>query len=340
MKNSNSSTFFDISWKTIGLHVLTWVIVIALLLSLSYDIEDSLSDSIQQVLVAIASLLVPVYLHFGLWGVTIPKRRFFVYGIGLLAIIIGWSCLLHYGFADRFPSTSGSLSQAISNSAFCIIVATGIRAVYRLFRRDREVRELQLKQNGSELDALRAQVNPHFLFNTLNNIYAVNLEDSEKGSEMLLELAEVMRYHFDLSRHSKISLEKEIELIRAVVKLESLRLRQNTKVELNLDLPTIYKNVQIAPLLLVPFVENAFKHGAHPSKESFIQISLNITDGELEFSTKNSLHPGRKTVSTGVGLPNVMARLKLLYPNRHTLSVGEVNESWEANIQLQLNETR
>jgi len=233
----------------------------------------------------------------------------------------------------------GTYSQMVINTAFAIIFATGMRALYRSFKRQRELQELRAENVAAQLDGLRAQINPHFLFNTLNNIYGVNIDDSERGSEMILELAEVMRYHFDVSRQDQIPVSKEIQLIEAIVQLEQLRLRDNTDIAIDLPKEEKIKNLSIAPLLLVPLVENAFKHGAHPSKESFIELSLKQADNQLTFTVRNSYHPERKTISTGVGLVNVRKRLELIYGNQFKLTSGATDHVWEVILSIALSPT-
>ena len=313
-------------WATTAAqHALAWAIfwILLTVTVVSTDPDDSPLELLRFGLDIFGAFGVPIYLHFWLWSKTIAQRRYLTYG-ALSVVALGiWTYLSHaYASALRPNFPEETLAQTALNTFFVVLVATGIRAIYRLFVRDRELRELRAQRAESQLAALRAQVNPHFLFNTLNNIYAVNLDDPERGSRMLLELAEVMRYHYDLSRQPTVALGQEVQLIESVIALERLRLRENTSLTVDLPPPEATAGLQIAPLLLVPLVENAFKHGTHPTQPSAVAIRLSLDGEALRFEVRNTLHPNRRTVSTGVGLDNLRERLRLIYGEAARLSAG------------------
>lgn len=149
----------------------------------------------------------------------------------------------------------------------------------------------------------------------------MNQIDSEKGSEMIMELSEVMRYHLEFSKEGKVKLADEIQLLQSYIKLEKLRLRKTCDVQINFN--EADGTTMISPLLFIPFVENAFKHGTHPTKECFIHIDLKTTKEKLLFTIKNSIILNRKVVKTNIGLKNTQRRLELIYPERHKLNISQ-----------------
>ena len=197
-----------------------------------------------------------------------------------------------------------------------------------------QLQELKAKSAENELNSLKAQINPHFLFNNLNNIYSINQMDSQKGSEMILELAEVMRYHLQFSKQSYVSISSEFQLIQSYIELEKLRLKNNCT--LNIQIKEGDDNHKIAPLLLLPFVENAFKHGTHPTQDCFISLTIEIENGRLYFSINNSLIKNKRVVKTHVGLENTKRRLFLLYPDRHSLKIKSDEATYQVKLEIDL----
>ena len=329
--------------RTAARHALAWAFfwILLAVTVVSTDEDGSPLELLRFGLDIFVAFGAPIYLHFWLWSRTIPQRRYLMYGALSVVVLGAWTYLSHaYASTLRPNFTEETLAQTALNTFFVVLVATGIRAIYRSFVRDRELRELRAQRAESQLAALRAQVNPHFLFNTLNNIYGVNLDDPARGSRMLLELADVMRYHYDLSRQPAVALRQEVQLIESVIALERLRLRENTTLAVDLPPGEETAGLQIAPLLLVPLVENAFKHGAHPTRASDIVVRLTIDGGALQFEVRNTLHPNRQTVSTGVGLDNLRERLRLLYGGAAHLRTDTSEEIYAARLTVPLSPGR
>jgi len=197
-----------------------------------------------------------------------------------------------------------------------------------------QLTELQAKSAEMELNSLKAQINPHFLFNNLNNIYAINQMDSEKGSEMILELADVMRYHLQFSKQERVSLSDEIQLIKSYIELEKLRLNGNCS--LQIDIQENESSPLIAPLLLLPFIENAFKHGTHPKENCFVHLKLFTVESQLHFEISNSVILNKKVVKTHIGVNNTVKRLELLYPKKHKLNIEHSEQDYQVKIEIDL----
>ena len=188
--------------------------------------------------------------------------------------------------------------------------------------KDKAMRQLKYARTAAELESLKNQINPHFLFNTLNNLYSLIVNDSEKAAGVVMSLSKMLRYLMVEASAKEVPLEREVELLKQYFELE--RIRNEKRVTINLEID-VDDNVMIAPLLFLPLAENAFKHGAGSSKDkSWINLSL-TTKGKficfsLENSKKSTVHNG-----TGIGLSNLRERLKLTYPDKHHLNIKDGN---------------
>ena len=199
--------------------------------------------------------------------------------------------------------------------------------------------QLSRENIQAELQLLKAQVHPHFLFNTLNNIYSFVLTKDSRAAALVDKLAGMIDYMRTEGENSLVLLEKEIQLIKDYVGLEKVRYgdRLDLKVEINRE----YQNKLIAPLLMIPFVENCFKHGASIMRgNQWIHLTIDIKDDELDFILSNSkpLNPPVQKNQKNIGLMNVKKRLQLLYPGKHFLEISSNEEVYEVHLMLTLQE--
>lgn len=199
----------------------------------------------------------------------------------------------------------------------------------------------ELKQSNAHFDLLRSQINPHFLFNTLNTLYGTAiLEKATQTSRGIEKLGEMMRFMLHENLKSKTSLIKEIQYLRNYIDIQTLRTDSNPdiKIETEIDDPPV--NINIAPMLLIPFVENAFKHGISLRKPSLVRITLEVTDDVLHFDVQNSKNPLKKNDpekdKSGIGLKNVQQRLELLYPRQHSLMIRENSKDFFVHLTIRL----
>lgn len=205
-----------------------------------------------------------------------------------------------------------------------------------------EKNELQKKNLESELQLLKAQLNPHFLFNTLNNLYALTLIKSDKAPEVVSKLSELFRYVIYECNAAEVSLDKEVNMISNYIELEKLRYDERLRVEFAVTgLP---ESFQIAPMLLLTFIENCFKHGsANDPLTPWIRISLTLLDNRLEFVAINS-KPAYQTrqvsQAKGVGLANARKRLGLIYRDMYTLEIADKPESFRVQLLIDYNHKR
>ena len=197
----------------------------------------------------------------------------------------------------------------------------------------------QSKQNlKSELALLRNQINPHFLFNSLHNIDALITKDPQKASYSLLQLSDMLRYSFNEADCELIELDKEVDYLKKYLNLQNLRTSNTELVDFNISIEN--PNTKIAPMLLIPFVENAFKHTTDKDKKQGITITLNEKSGIINFKVSNIYDPEKmisKDTSKGIGISNVSKRMEILYPGKHKLNISHDSELFKAELTIDTN---
>lgn len=221
-----------------------------------------------------------------------------------------------------------------------LIVLTG-GVFYGLAReRNSQIRrqeKLELKNLEAEVKYLRSQLNPHFLFNSLNNIYAITQRnEDQEGSDALLRLSGLMRYMLYDSAGEKVGLDQEIEHLRNFMDLMLLKYKQNDPPDIDIQIEGKTSHFRLVPLILLPFVENAFKHGIDNHGKGFIHLHLKVVGTDLHFSLKNSRFPDRTASQQhkGIGLDNVKRRLEHLYPGKHSLEFNVTEDSYQIILRI------
>jgi len=215
--------------------------------------------------------------------------------------------------------------------------AMGLGLVDRHRDDEKKRKELEKEKLHSELAFLKNQISPHFFFNTLNNIYALTTIDTPAAQESILKLSKLMRYLLYESEQGETLISHEIDFMTNYIALMKLRL--SPKIDLKVSFPTEFNDASIPPLLFIPFIENAFKHGISHREASFIDIRLKIESNKLTFSSENSM--GKNTQPqdkehSGIGLENVKKRLALLFPEKHRLVISETDQSFKAELVVEL----
>ncbi|MBO0938564.1 histidine kinase [Fibrella sp. HMF5335] len=275
-------------------------------------------------------------------------RQFGRAGLGLLATLAAVTAFRYglefylfkpvLGFDNYQRNTAFTLGWFVGNSVgyYFDYIAYGL--LYAFFRQnfvnERRRREAEQAQTAAELAFLRAQLNPHFLFNTINDIYALVYQKSDAAPGALLKLSELLRYVLHEARHDRVLLAKEIDYLNGLIELQ----RIGSKGTICLDYQTDgHLNGQtIAPMLLISFVENAFKHGVVDNPDQPVQLRVDLTATTLDFSLYNAKNQQQKDHTGGIGLANVRRRLDLLYPHRHTLQVADGPNEYHVNLHLDL----
>jgi LytS/YehU family sensor histidine kinase len=232
----------------------------------------------------------------------------------------------------------------IFNSVFQICVITPI--TWLLYKRQLKGNEQlnilksRLKQSDASFDFLRSQINPHFLFNALNTIYGTALqENAERTGEAVQKLGDMMRFMLRENIQEKISLRREIDYLNNYIDLQKLRTVNHPHINIKTEIQPPIHPIEIAPMLLIPFVENAFKHGISFREPSYINITLQTAENNLDFQLHNSKHSKQandpEADKTGIGLVNVRHRLELLYPGKHELVIRETEKVFFVRLTIQ-----
>ena len=197
------------------------------------------------------------------------------------------------------------------------------------------IKELEKEKLETELDSLKAQINPHFLFNTLNNIYSLSLVKSEEAPDVILRLADLMRYIIYDCKDETVSLKEEVEFVKNYVNLEKLRLQEHIDINFSTDIEN--ENKKIAPLLFIPLIENAFKHSNRDSSKALINIYIEENDSQgvkllIENTKDRDINP-RDNKYGGLGISNVKKRLELIYPGKHSLIIKDKEDFFIASME-------
>jgi LytS/YehU family sensor histidine kinase len=228
---------------------------------------------------------------------------------------------------------SDSIIKNVFEVSVVIIIGTALKVVKDGFKQKIQLQEIQTQHLQTELQLLKSQINPHFLFNTLNNLYSLSLDRSKKLPMVIKKLSDLMSYMFASSQIQDVSLEKEIEFINNYLDLEKLRLAPDSDIRFSvLGNP---ENRMIAPMLFIPVVENCFKHGVKATAGSFfIHLSLTLEKKKIIFTAENNIGSKTKKSNSGTGLKNVRRRLELLYPNHHNLVVNKKKSSFQLKMEI------
>ncbi len=315
-----------------------------------YDIEIRTNVSILLLLISFASariinkVLIPKFLFKG-------KKGLFIYSIFFLIIISSWLISIAL-FLITFYSNIAFENTILPSREDVIILLTGtyiialLSSVFYFTKEshqskeekliiEKEKNKLELKFKEVQLQLLKEQIHPHFIFNMMNNLYALVNESAALSREVIVRLSDLLEYMLYECNTEKVELSKEIEFINNYIELEKIRHDDSFNVTTNF--PKNVSGIKIAPLVLFPFVENAFKHGLKQTNNDFITMQLSITSPKIEFNVKNYKHDvalsGYKTrKSNGLGLKNVRERLDLLYQNRFDLQISTENNIFNVNL--------
>ncbi len=264
-----------------------------------------------------------------------------VIGLILVAMVVKFGIALMYPEimlmqkgpnANKEASYVGFLIGTFLVTGFFIVMSSLLKFSTDWFSNERIQRNLESEKKDMELQFLKSQLNPHFLFNSLNNIYSLAYQKSDKTADAILKLSEIMRYMIYESNDSWVQLNKEVEYVQSFVELQKLRFKDGAAVEIKIN--GEIDGQKIVPLILISFVENAFKHGVANDQEDPIRINIIANQKILHFSVSNKKSKTNKDAMGGVGLNNVERRLQLLYPDRYKLNI--VNSATHYTTELML----
>jgi len=317
-------------------HILFWALFLGLPLLIPSKKADITWQDIIYPLFFIGSTILPVYFHFFIFEKYFSYKRFVIY-IFLLPVIIAFSVMFHIAISRIIFGERGTIYSFTLITFFMIILSTALKIIKAGFRQRLLFQEIKAKQLQTELDLLKTQINPHFLFNTLNNLFGMAQMQKPATAEGIARLSHLMRYMIYDSNVDLIGLEKEIEQINRLIELQKLRFSEEDDITIDFKTKGDIGRVRIPPMLLIPFAENSFKHGISLEKPSFISIGLSVENNNLEFSVRNSIHSVKEVkeeIDSGIGLRNIRRRLELLFPETHNLIIHNSDKEFEVRLNL------
>lgn len=341
---------------TIFVHLTAWVIF----LTLPYIFRPRIGPEIgvnEQIILSLRFVsfnlfLIFVFYFHGYWMIPqlVLKKKWLIY-IGLQILILVTFVFLrellfmmsppeHVPFQmTHVPKSEFELFKpARGNSIFLyfviVIISGGVRIVQEWIKAEKRATQIETERMAMELSLLRSQINPHFLFNTLNNIYSLALIKSEMTADAILKLATIMRYLTEDSNSDKVALNREVDYLRHYIELQRIRLE---KMKIFVNLSGDFSKYSIPPLILMPFVENAFKYGTSSHHDTEICINLMVINDILKFKVINRIYTERmKPEAKGLGISNTRQRLQHIYPGKHTLEIVDNGKIFNVFLSIHL----
>ena len=340
---NNKSFFFKYKLH----HLLLWAMAFAIWYYLRYQDYRTKELAIQITLLKIADLALMIYLtNYLLIPKLLYKKHYGWFVVAFIVMVVTSSVSKMYLIGqimerpDLF-SLKGNLKARVYDNViphfFLVIAGAAFKLLLDYTKAQRRLIDMAKEKAEAELNFLKSQINPHFLFNSLNSVYFLIDKSNPEARQALHKFSEMLRYQLYEANGEKIPVEKEITYLRDYVDLQKLRKDEKYTVQFNCS-PDV-KGFLIEPLLLIPFVENAFKHISHDSdKSNFVKLDMNRTNGVFNFSVINSKNRNESTTEQhgGIGLNNVKRRLELLYPDRHELNISEEENQFKVDLKLKV----
>ncbi|HEX3384587.1 MAG TPA: sensor histidine kinase [Mucilaginibacter sp.] len=334
------------SWQIV-LHILFWVGIETFLIYVSHD-ESKLGMSSLLIIFGVYGII-NIGLFYLNYLYLIPrfldKKRYRDYTIALLIAIVVFAVgkyFLTLSLHSRIEAHQNGkvpsflayfLGSSLTNVLF-LFLSTALKFSIDWFLNARVQRDLENQRLMAELAFLKSQINPHFLFNSLNSIYSLAYQKSDTAPEAILKLSEIMRYMLYESNDTKVDLAKELQYLQNYIDLQKIRFGNKAFVEFKVTGEV--GNQQIVPLLLIAFIENAFKHGVANDPNMPIRLFINLDGANLHFYTENKKHMNNRDIEGGVGLQNVQRRLELLYPGHYKLDIQDKPDTYICELSLVL----
>lgn len=273
----------------------------------------------------------------------IMRRRYFTVLLIVLLMILITTLVGDFPQSDSINRNSVldiDTRQRIRRQTvwFFFLIVSGfsltIELTIELFRQIISRQEIEAEKNKAELALYKAQINPHFLFNTLNALYGLVITKSDKAESAFMKFSNILKYMYAHTTSLTIPVSSEIDYIRQYVDLQSLRLNHHTHVEF--DVHADEHDVQIPPMILITFVENAFKYGTSSDEDCTISIRIAVKDGTLHFETENDVMKTPPKDEPAIGIENCRKRMELLYPDRFTLGISEHDRKFRTSLTIRL----
>lgn len=341
-----------VNFRRVYIHSLSWISLILAFSSLIYftsnEDENDIIELVVQGLISFGLVIIPPIYFNTLF--LIPKyfikKRYLPYSLWLFfGCLMVWppvAIILSNLLEQLILNTPEErLENPLHPAAFFIMFflvgfSTLINLSYRWYSQQGKLKMAESEKLNMELSFLRNQINPHFFFNTLNNLYALSEDNSKETSGLILKLSDIMRYTIYDCTEDFVPVKDEVAYLENYIALQTIRLVDQSVVQFSYDL--LRMDAQIAPLILVVFVENGFKHGIESSSEnSFLHVHLKTDDSGIEFKVENRFSPNHTNVKEGgLGLINVRRRLNLIYKDRHDLQITKNKDVYSVYLKIEL----
>jgi len=331
-------------WFRVLLHLIYWILAWFFLnLLFGYgEILNRLSMYYSFVILLITAgatywiiwYLIPRYLFNARYGLFLIYMLFTII-VSLDLELITVMLFFIYGKFHVLIYNTRDIYSLLAGTYFIVFLSAGIKLTEYWFNEQQRKQSALKEKVETELKMLKSQIHPHFLFNTLNNIYALALQNSDQAPEAIIKLSELLDYLIYHGENELVPLDKEIALIENYIELE--KLRYGNRLQASFERTGDPDNVKIAPVLLLPFVENAFKHGISQSRgKVWLKIRLEISNRSINFHIENS-KPGsssKVSIPGGIGLENLKRRLAILYENKYTLEIFDKEDIYTVQLNL------
>jgi len=330
-------------------HLLFWLIAGVVWYYLRYQDYRSTAMAIEVTLIKIIDIAFLIYFaNYVLIPRLLYQKKYFLFAISFLGIIALSSVYKLYligtitGNTAALDFSSANLKTRIYDNYiphfFLVIAGMAFKLLHDHLQMQKRLAEVGREKAVAELNFLKSQINPHFLFNSLNSVYFLIDKENTEARQALHKFSEMLRFQLYEAAGAKIPIEKEISYLEDYIGLQQLR---NENCHIHLDIDRQMKSFYIEPLLLIPFVENSFKHLSHYSNGRLneIHIGLNRQNGRLDFGIRNTTEPNMpvsKPGNGGIGLANVKRRLELLYPDKHSLQVSQSNGWFDVQLTIKM----
>lgn len=329
-------------------HLLFWMLAFGIWYFLRYQDYNTQTEAFTVTLIKVVDLALLVYVtNYVLIPRLLYRKKYIWFGIAFVALIVSSSLIKmkFIGWVINDPAMinfSGNLKTRIYDHLiphfFLVIAGVALKLVVDYAKLQQRMAETAKEKAEAELNFLKSQINPHFLFNSLNAVYFLIDKNNTEARQSLHKFSDMLRYQLYELNGAKIPIEREVSYLKDYVDLQKLRKDQSYSVEFASS-PAV-KGFSIEPLLLVPFVENAFKHISHyTNRNNFVKLELERSNGHFNFSIENSKEPGKTTEQHGgIGLVNVKRRLELLYPGKHSLHIHDEKDLYKVELTLKLDD--
>ncbi len=328
-------------------HLFFWLLLLGLWFMLRYEDYANPSIAFQVTVIKVIDLIFLVYItNYILIPRLLYKKKYLLFSIVFILMIAGSSIfkmniigrVMHNPLLLDFAGNwKDRLYDNIIPHFFLVIAGAAIKLMFDQINLQKKMADMAKEKAEAELIFLKSQINPHFLFNSLNSVYFLIDKNNPEAREVLHKFSDMLRYQLYEANGDKIPIEKEISYLKDYVDLQKIRKNKNYSVEFNCQ-PEV-RGFSIEPLLLVPFVENAFKHISHKANEvNFIKVDLKRCNGFFQLTVENSKEEYFRSQEQqgGIGLCNVKRRLELLYPGKHELVINDMPDLYNVIFKLKI----